>query len=202
MKNWMIELGAKLKKLSSEKVLTLTETKLNEILVKELTKEIGYQEAAKRIFEGAWQLGHEFMLELSPMLKPDVTLIKGYGHAAWVLFAGKKPDELIYREIQIGDYKVHELILRDYDSPFSRNIRFKHKFCMFPAGAYQGASQTWAYITKQPYKTIARETKCKAVGDPYCELTLWVVPEDMPEEEVRKARPEWFEEIPLGFKLI
>jgi predicted hydrocarbon binding protein len=88
----------------------------------------------------------------------------------------------------------------DDNSPFCRNISFPHKFCQFPAGAFQGASQTWAALTHDgALHTHCRETKCKAVGDPYCELTLVIIRKEIPIEFLQNHMPELFEDIDTGF---
>ena len=93
---------------------------------------------------------------------------------------------------------IYKLI--EEDSPFCRDIAFPHRFCQFPAGAYQGASQTWAALTYDgAYHTLCRETKCRAVGDPYCEITLLILKKEIPIEFLEEHMPEFFEDIKTGF---
>ena len=200
MKNWLVIQASKLKKFSSEKVVTLTVTKLNELLVQSLVEIEEPMTALTKVFDGGMALGHEFMMELSAVLENKFDRIPAYGEAAWIMFAGKAPTEQHFEKIDIEGEEVWVYKLIDDDSPFCRNISFPHRFCQFPAGAYQGASQTWAALTQDGnYHTLCRETKCKAVGDQYCELTLYILHKDIPIEFLKQHRPELFEDIDSGF---
>jgi len=200
MKNWLIIQASKIKKWRSEKVLTLTITKLNELLMHSLVELVGPREALNRVFKGGMSLGNEFMMELSAHLETDIKRAPAYGEAAWMMFAGRKPTEQSFNKETIGDEEAWVYRLRDEDCPFCRNITFPHRFCQFPAGAYQGAGQTWSALTHQgKYHIICRETKCKAVGDPYCELTFLVIRREVPIEFLMQNRPELFEDVSIGF---
>ncbi len=199
-RNWLLIQAAKAKKMMSEKALTLTITKLNELLTETTIEALGPEEGFRTIFEGGMSLGHEFMMELSAHLEPAFERIPAYGEAAWLMFAGRTPTGQSFTSEKMDDETIWIYRLQDEDCPFCRNISFPHKFCWFPAGAYQGASQTWATLVHDgAYHTLCRETKCKAVGDPYCELTLLILRREVPIESVKRARPEWFTELETGF---
>jgi len=200
MKNWLLIQASKIKKFGSEKALTLTVTKLNELLVQSLSETIGPEDALEKVFEGGMSLGHEFMMELSAVLEKNVERVPAYGEAAWMMFAGKTPTEQTFEKLTVEGEEVWKYTLRDDDNPFCRNIAFPRRFCQFPAGAYQGASQTWAALTHNgDLHTLCRETKCKAVGDEYCEFTLVIVNKEIPIEFMQRHMPEMFEDIKTGF---
>ncbi len=200
---FLFKLGAKIKKWRSETADVFTIQKLNEALITELVSAYGVKEALNKIFLKAWEMGHEFMLELKSVLPKDVDMIPAIGHAAWLLFSGREPTKITFdKNYKVGEYTLLKLTLIDENSPWCRGIESKFPFGVFPAGAYQGASQTWSVLTRHDFKTFARETKCKATGDPYCELTLLFAPHDMPIEVLKKEHPEFFEWISIGFKEI
>ncbi len=200
VKNWLLVQASKVKKFSSEKVLTLTVTRLNQLLVESLAEVMGPRKALQRVFEGGMSLGHEFMIELSAHLDPDHERIPAYGEAAWIMFAGKSPTEQSYETVEIDGETVYIYRWADDDCPFCRNIRFPHRFCQVPAGAYQGASQTWAALMHDgAFHTLAREVKCKATGDERCEFIMVMVRKEVPVSFVQKHMPELFEDIQLGF---
>jgi len=145
-------------------------------------------------------LGHEFMMELSAYLEADVNRVPAYGESAWMMFAGKAPSGQSFQKVKMGEFEAYEYKLEDDDCPFCRNISFPRRFCQFPAGAFQGATQTWSTLTHDGgYHGVCRETKCKAVGDPHCELTVLLVPKDMPIELVKELRPDMFEDVKTGY---
>ncbi len=200
VKNWLLVQASKIKKLTGEKALTLTVTKLNELLVEQLTEALGPDQAFERIFEGGLQLGHEFMMELSAHLDPAFERMPAYGEAAWILFAGKAPTWQQFQKTEIGGKEAYIYQWADDDCPFCRNIRFPHKFCAFPAGAYQGAAQTWSALTRNgEHHMLVRETKCKAIGDNRCEFMLVSVHRDVSLEQLRGEMPELFEDFHYGF---
>ncbi|MEM2142715.1 MAG: hypothetical protein QXS20_08495 [Candidatus Thorarchaeota archaeon] len=200
MKNWLIVQASKAKKMMSEKGLTLTTTKLNQLLMQTAVELLGPQAGPKHVFEGGMALGHEFMMELSAQLEGDFERVPAYGEAAWIIFAGRTPTKQTYEKCTVDNQTVYVYTLQDDDSPFSRNIRFPMKFCWFPAGAYQGAAQTWATLTMGgAYHVICRETKCKAVGDDCCELTLLIMSSELPLDFVKRNWPDFFSSIDTGF---
>lgn len=200
MKNWLVIQASKVKKLGSEKVVTLTVTKLNELLVQSLSEAAGTEKALEQVFEGGMSLGHEFMMELSSVLEKSIDRVPAYGEAAWLMFAGKAPTEQSFERLEIEGEEIWRYTLIDNDSPFCRNISFPNRFCQFPAGAYQGASQTWSALTHEGgFHTLCRETKCKAVGDGHCELTLLIIRKEVPIEFIQVHFPQMFEDIKTGF---
>ncbi len=200
MKNWLVVQASKIKKLGSEKVVTLTVTKMNELLVQSLSEAIGPEQALTKVFDGGMALGHEFMMELSAVLEKKIERVPAYGEAAWLMFAGKSPTSHTFEKLEIEGEVVWKYTLIDDDSPFCRNISFPHRFCQFPAGAYQGASQTWSALAREgEFHTICRETKCKAVGDEHCELTLIIVNREVPIEFIQTHFPIMFEDVKTGF---
>ncbi len=200
VRNWLLVQGSKLKKMASEKVLTITMTKLNEMLMHNLTELVGPEEAMKRVFEGGLTLGNEFMIELSAHLINDIDTVPAYAEAAWILFAGKKPTWQKFEKKNIDGTDVWIHRWGDADCPFCRNIQFPHKFCNFPAGAFQGASQTWSALTNDgEFHSLVREIKCKAQGADECEWLLVMVRKDVPLEFLKDNMPEMFEELQLGF---
>ncbi|NWF96978.1 MAG: hypothetical protein HXY34_12625 [Candidatus Thorarchaeota archaeon] len=200
MKNWLIIQASKAKKLASEKVLTLTLTKLNQLLMQTAVDTMGTSAGPKHVFEGGMSLGHEFMMELSAQLEGDFERIPAYGEAAWIMFAGRTPTKQSYEKVEVEGETVYIYTLQDDDSPFCRSISFPMKFCWFPAGAYQGAAQTWSALTMNgDYHVICRETKCKAVGDDCCELTLLVLRKELPLEFVKTHWPHFFVDSDSGF---
>jgi hypothetical protein len=199
MKDWVLVQGAKLKKMTMKKVAGFTITKMNTALMTNLVKAVGREKAKEMVFNEAAEMGHEFMLELFAQMPKDLERSGGIGKAAWLTFAGKAPSETIFEPIKMGEYEGLMLIIRDDDCVFCEGVAFDSTFCTFPAGAFQGASQTWCELTGHPVKTFVRETKCKAKGDPYCEITQLIVPKEMPIEFLKKERPELFEELDIGF---
>ncbi len=200
VKKWLLVQGSKLKKMFSEKVMTLTETKLNEILMENLTELAGPEEAIRRIFEGGMKLGNEFMVELSAQLEDDIDLVPAYAEAAWIMFAGKAPTDHSFEKKEIDGHEVWIYHWSDDDCPFCRNIQFPHKFCAFPAGAYQGAAQTWsALVNDGAFHALAREVRCKAQGADACEYILVMVKKETPIELLKEHMPDLFEVIEAGF---
>ena len=187
------------KSLFYEKTAVFTLTKLNEALVKELVEAHGVKEGIKKVYKAGEQLGHEFMMELSTHMVKDVKATPAYVIAAWETFTGHKPSSVEFKEIEIEGYKGYKTVFRDKNCPWCKNISFDTHFCVFPAGTYNGATATWAVITKTPLKMLVRETKCKAVGDEYCEWTFYTLPEDAPIEIIKKLHPDWFEIIDSGY---
>ncbi|TXT54513.1 MAG: hypothetical protein BAJATHORv1_60009 [Candidatus Thorarchaeota archaeon] len=202
MKNWLIIQASKAKKFGSEKVVTMTLTKLNDLLMTSLLDIVGPEKSLQMVFEGGVQLGHEFMMELSAHLEPDVGRIPAYGEAAWIMFSGHKPTEQTLEEIEIDGKEAHLYTFTDDDSPWCRDISFPHKFCQFPAGAYQGAAQTWSMLTRDSeYNILSRETKCRAAGDNYCEFQVYFIPQEIDLTTVKETYPHLFEEISTGFSV-
>ncbi|MBD3408382.1 MAG: hypothetical protein GF411_19825 [Candidatus Lokiarchaeota archaeon] len=202
MKNWLIIQASKAKKLGSEKVVTMTLTKLNDLLMTSLLDIAGPEKSLQTVFEGGVQLGHEFMMELSAHLEPDESRIPAYGEAAWIMFSGHKPTEQNLENIEIDEKEAFLYTFTDDDSPWCRDISFPHKFCQFPAGAYQGAAQTWSVLTRDGYyNVLSRETKCKAVGDDCCEFKVFFVPQTIDIARMKELYPSLFEEIPTGFSV-
>jgi hypothetical protein len=122
MKNWLLIQASKIKKWGSEKTLSLTVTKLNELLVQSLTEAVGPDQALSQVFEGGMALGHEFMMELSAFLESDINRVPAYGESAWMMFAGKAPSGQSFQKIKLGDFEAYEYKLEDDDCPFCRNI--------------------------------------------------------------------------------
>lgn len=200
IRNGLMVFAARLQKqFFYDKTATFTVTKLHEALVKNAVEAYGLKEGLNKVYRAGEELGHEFMMELSTHLIKDLKASPAYAKAAWETFAGHKLSHIEYKEVEINGYKCQALIFSDKDCPWCKDISFETHFCAFPAGAYNGASATWAVLTKTPVKIFVRETKCKAIGDPYCEWTYLVVPEDMPLEVLKEAHPEWFEVIEEGF---
>lgn len=200
MKNWLIIQATKTKKFLGEKVVTLTLTKLNELLMNELVETLGPKEGMKRTFEGGLNLGHEFMMELSAQLEPHMSRIPAYGEAAWIMFSGKKPTTQSFEKKIIAGEEIWVYVFTDDDSPWVRNISFPHRFCQFPAGAFQGAGQTWSTLMRHgEFHVISRETKCKAVGDPFCEFVFVLLNKDIPISFLKEHMPQLFEDIDSGF---
>ena len=200
MKDWVLSTGAKLKKSTMSKVATFTLTKMNIAMMSSLVNNIGREKALEEIFQQSSEMGHEFMLELYSQMPSKIERIGGIAQAAWIIFAGKDPSETINEKITIGKYdNVQQVILRDDQCPFCEGVNFDVSFCTFPVGAYQGASQTWIELTGHNLKSFVRETKCKAKGDPYCEITLIMAPLEMTIEELKEEKPELFEELQIGF---
>jgi len=200
IRNALMVIAARIQKqLFFEKSAIFTVSKLNEAFVKGMVESYGLKEGMNRVYRAGEELGHEFMVELSPHMVDDLMATPAYAKAAWETFSGHKLSDLEFREIEIGGYKCLYLVFRDKNCPWCKNITFNTHFCAFPAGAYNGASATWAILTGKPYKIFVRETKCKAVGDKYCEWTYITAPKDMPIDVLKEAHPEWFEVIEEGF---
>lgn len=200
MKNWLIVQASKLKKLAGEKVLVLTLTKLNQLLNESLVEKMGPKEGLKIAFEGGLSLGHEFMMELAAHLEKDINRVPAYVEAAWILFSGHSPTTQEFRKLEIDGVEIHESKFTDKDCPWCRDISFPHKFCQFPAGAFQGAAQTWSALTRNgEYNLICRETKCSAVGDEFCEWTMIFIPKGTSLSFIREHFPELFEDVDTGF---
>ncbi|MHA1770742.1 MAG: hypothetical protein ACTSYL_00040 [Candidatus Thorarchaeota archaeon] len=200
VKNWFIIQGSKLKKFTSEKILSLTATKLNELLIENLTEMAGEDETILRVFKGGMKLGNEFMMELSAHLINDIETVPAYGEAAWILFAGKAPTWQKWEKTEFDGHKAWIYRWADDDCSFCRNIQFPRKFCAFPAGAFQGAAQTWsALMNDGAYHVLSREVKCKAQGADACEYVLVLVEKETPLEVLKEHMPELFEDIQLGF---
>lgn len=199
MKDWVLATGAKLKKFTMNKVATFTLTKMNIAMMTSLVKVAGREKALEEIFHQSCEMGHEFMLELYSQMPSSVERIGGIAQAAWIIFAGQEPTETIREPIKIGKHEGQLVLVRDTHCPFCEGVNFDTSFCTFPVGAYQGASQTWSELTGHNLKSFVRETKCKAKGDPYCELTLLMMPLEMTIEELREERPELFSELQIGF---
>jgi hypothetical protein len=200
MKNWLIVQASKAKKFVGEKVVTLTLTKLNELLMNELVEALGPHAGMKKVFEGGMNLGHEFMMELSAQLESTEERIPAYGEAAWIMFSGKKPTTQSFEKKTIEGEEIFIYTFTDEDSPWVRNISFPHRFCQFPAGAFQGAGQTWSSLMREgEFHVITRETKCKAVGDPFCEFIFVLIRKELPLSFLEKHMPELFEDIDTGF---
>ncbi len=199
-KNKIIVTGAKAKKKwATEKVASFTVTKMNETLVKELIQAVGEKEAMEKIFRAAANLGHEYMLELSSLLEGHIDTMPAYAQAAWLMFSGHKLEATNYQEIQIGEYTCPALKFVDPSCPWCKNISFESPFCTYPAGAYNGAGQTWAELTDEPYNFFVRELKCKAQGAKHCEFLFLACPKDMSIDVLKQEKPEWFEYIDYGF---
>jgi len=200
IRNAIMLFAAKLQKqFFFEKTATFTITKLNEAFVKTAVESYGLKEGMNRIYRAGEELGHEFMVELAAHMVSDLKASPTYAKAAWNTFSGHSPSHLEFKEIEIDGHQCYIVTFRDDDCPWCRNISFETHFCAFPAGAYNGATATWAIITGTPLKFIVRETKCKAVGDEYCEFVYLIVPENMPIEVIKNAYPKWFEIIEEGY---
>ena len=200
MKDWVLATGAKLKKSMMDKVATFTLTKMNIAMMTALVNNVGREKALEEIFNNSCEMGHEFMLELYSQMPSNIERIGGIAQAAWIIFAGQAASETINERVKIGKYEdVLQVRLRDKACPFCEGVNFDASFCTFPVGAYQGASQTWIELTGHNLKSFVRETKCRAKGDPYCEITLLMAPLEMTVDELKEERPELFEEIKIGF---
>ncbi len=200
MKNWLIVQASKVKKWTGEKVMTLTMTKLNQLMIESFVELEGPNAGLKRAFEGGMTLGHEFMMELAAHLEDKIERVLAYGEGAWIMFSGHAPTDASFREFEVDGVKIYEYILNDANCPWCKNIEFPHRFCQFPAGAYQGAAQTWSLLTQDNgLKVLSREIKCKAVGDEFCEWKLLFFPKDTPIEFAKEHFPEMFEDVDTGY---
>lgn len=200
MKNWLIVQAAKMKKWGMDKTAAFLTTRLNIALVTSLVNVLGKEKAMQQIFDYAWNFGHEFMLELQSNLPSEMSNLPAIGRSAWLTFTGQEPLSVKPKIWKIGEFDVYSYILKADKCVFCEGVSFDGSFCTFAAGAFEGAAQTWIDLTGKPRRGLTRETKCKAKGDPYCELTVLFIPEEVPIELIREEHPEWFEEIKSGFK--
>ncbi|MBD3190642.1 MAG: hypothetical protein GF308_08355 [Candidatus Heimdallarchaeota archaeon] len=200
MKNWFIVQAAKIKKLGMDKTAAFLTTRMNIALITSLVNALGKEKAMQQIFDFGWNFGYEFILELGANLPTDMSNAPAIGESAWLTFTGQQPKSVKPKNWKIGDFEVYSYILKAEKCVFCEGVTFDGSFCIFAAGAFEGGTQTWIDLTGKPRKALARETKCKAKGDPYCELTVLFVPEEVPIELIRDEHPEWFKEIGSGFK--
>ena len=197
--NLMVRFVKLQKRYFTNKVSVFTLKKMNEVLVKEFVKMYGKKEGIERIFREAAEIGHEFMIELSANLKEDFRSIPAYAQAAWEMFSGHEPSHIEFGKAKIEEHEVLYVKFQDKNCPWCENILAEHNLCVFPAGAYNGAGQTWAELTGNPYNIFVRETQCKATGAPYCEWIFIACPKEMSIEALKEEHPEWFETISYGF---
>jgi len=181
---------------------TYTLNRVYVMAVTEMYRHYGYEEAARRLFEWGYVMGHSYMLRLEKDLarfNMDAPTIKLIGRMAWYMFAGNDPETLIEtREEEEGT--VFILRVRDPNSPWDAGLKLGKKVAHYPAGAYEAAGNTFAEIvTGGKWRTFTRNTKSVAAGDPYTELVHIMVPTSMPKERVFELFPEHFEEISYDF---
>ncbi|MHA1303630.1 MAG: hypothetical protein ACTSQE_11960 [Candidatus Heimdallarchaeaceae archaeon] len=200
IKNSLIVFGGALKKrYFTDKISAFTITKMNESYMKSLITATNKKEALNMIFKSATELGHEYMVELSAFLESNIHVPPAYAKAAWLMFSGHKPSSVTYEIEKIKHHTCYKLLFTDKNCAWCKDIEFDTNFCVYPAGAYNGAGQTWAELTGAPYNIICRETKCKATGAEACEFVFFIAPKECPIEDIKEAHPEWFEIIEHEF---
>ena len=123
-----------------------------------------------------WHAGYDIGIKLYNEffsrfnLPENIPTMKKYGKATWKIFTGDWPDELIY--------KKHEnlFVARIKDCIFCRDLILPEKFqfhaCEISAGIYTSALDLWLKEKKLPYTVTAHETKCRMMGDNFCELQI------------------------------
>jgi len=147
----------------------------------EIINTYGVEEGLKRIFRWGYEMGHEFLLRTKRDLeryKVSPKSTEFIGWTAWYIFAGNKPITSV-REVEIDGYKVIELKVRDPNCPFCSGISAKNPVCIFNGGTYEAAGCTFTKLFDPRFSAIARETKCKAMGDEYCEITYLTYPKKL-----------------------
>ncbi len=190
------------KRLGLSVVDTYTLNRVYIMAVTELVKVYGYEEAMKRLFEWGYSMGHAYLLKMEKDIQRfpvSVNSMKFLGRAAWYIFSGNDP-EIIVEEHKVEEGSYFLVIVRDKESPWDAGFKLGKKVAYYPAGAYEGASSTFALISgKGRWYAIARNTKSLAAGDPYTEIYTVYVPKGRSREKVMKDFPELFEELSYDF---
>lgn len=186
------------KKLSSSTVDTYTLNRVYIMALVEMVKAYGYEEAVRKIFEWGYLMGHAYLLRLEKEVEQfgfSPQSIKLLGRSAWYIFSGNDPENGV-EEHRVGDTRIIVFWLRDPHSPWDEGFKLKRRAAIYPAGAYEGASNVYALITtKGEWVAYARNTKSLAAGDPYTEITVAYAPKETPSEAIESVLPGFFDEL-------
>jgi len=172
--------------------------------VTELIHAHGYEGAMKRLFEWGFTMGHAYLLRMERELKKfklDVPTLKFFGRAAWYLFSGTDPEiEVNEKKVEEGSY--FEVIVRDRESPWDSGFKLGKKAAFYPAGAYEGASNTFALIVAGgKWYAVCRNTKSLAAGDDYTEIFNVYIPVNRPPNKVINDYSQLFDFLDLEYSL-
>ncbi len=204
----VIEFAASLrKKFSMETVSSLSLRNLYVPAFVELLRVHGPEKTVKTFFRWGFQMGHDFMLELKRdaerIRMHDLEERKTMARIAWYTFLGRKP-EVEVRWEEIAGEKVLFLRIVERDSPLVRGVTLAEKLplCAYAAGAYEGASQTVFALQGREFFVLAREVRCKAAGDDFCEVVLVDIPSDRLDDiapKIEEKVPSFYKHIDLDF---
>ncbi len=189
------------KRLASTVVDSFTLNRVMRMVIIEFKGAFGYEGMARKLFYWGYESGHEFLMRM----ERDVTRfslnersLRFLARMAWYLFAGNDPMVEVRRErAEGGEWMV--IRVRDPKNPAALGIEMGHKVSFYEAGAYEGASNTFALLKGGDYRVVARETRCLARGDECCELLVVYLPRGVPFKAVEDRYPEAFAEIPADY---
>lgn len=186
------------KKFSSKTVDVYTLNRVYLMAVTEMIKAYTYNEAMRRLFEWGYIMGHSYLLRLSKEIekfKFDEKTTKLIGRIAWYMFSGTDPEVKVETRDFYGK-KSMILYVRDSDSPWDKGFTIGKKVAYYPAGAYEGAANTFLLLTtKGETVSFSRNTKSLSAGDEYTEITTIYVPKSARLEEIEKVYPGFFDDI-------
>jgi len=190
------------KRFASTTVDTYTLNRVYIMAFVEMTKAYGYEEAARRLFQWGYAMGHAYLLRLEKEIEQfdlSPASIKLLGRSAWYMFSGNDPETIVEtREVNGKTFILYRV--RDPHSPWDEGIKTGKKAAIYPAGAYEGASNVYALIVgKGKWVTYARNTKSLSAGDPYTEIAGIYVPKDTAKEEIESVLPGFFDEFSYEF---
>ena len=194
----------RMRKLLSEKTVSeFVLTNLYLMTLKEMTELEGDRGALRKLFEWGYSMGHGYLLRLENDIKGrfrvDPDGIAYIGKGSWYLFCGSDP-EISVEKVGLAGRLVIVFTLRDSDCPWCKGLSHSVPMCAYVTGAYEAASNVFSLMASEgDYYAISRETKCKATGNPFCEITTLFIPKQIPREAVVEKFSELFTDFDMEF---
>ena len=186
------------KRLQSQTVDIFTLNRVYLMAVTEMIKAYGYEEAMKRVFEWGYIMGHAYLLRLEKDVEKfshnEITT-RLIGRTAWYIFSGTDPEVIVEKHDFFGKEALL-LIVRDRNSPWDKEFTIGKKIAYYPAGAYEGAANTFTLIVeKGRIKCFSRNTKSLSAGDECTEIVTIYVPKEATKEQIEKVFPGFLNDI-------
>jgi predicted hydrocarbon binding protein len=137
-----------------------------------LLESSGYDEVGKIMYESARKVAYEGQKHLIQAF--NITLKTRQD------FVAKLSELLFYIStfgygIGEGEEQGEEFVFRirhSFVAEYLKGMAWQKPVCLFLAGILAGGAQAYAELLEAPSSYSCVETKCIAIGDPYCEFHL------------------------------